>query len=224
MVSYNASDCIGGLYSRFPLVEVGRFAEPCREFANSCSNNYQDRNQSDERWITEQGFVGKMGEFVAYESLRGLVDGLSEPDIVIYEVREKSFGWDMTGGGFNFAVKTFDTESPFPVSWTFQYADVGGFGRDKLIFDVAHGPNDYLVCVVMDAKKNEGRISSVVPLATIDKLTGYDFVSAHHWDIFENPKLAKLIGIKKCIYWRRLIDLKLVPELFEGSDRVCVGA
>lgn len=224
MVSYNPSDCLDGLYSSFPLVDVSCFVGRCRDFAVSCSNNYGLRNQSSLCRIEDQVCFGKLGEFVAYKSLCGFVNDLSEPDLSVFGVNEKSFEWDLFGGGCNFAVKSFDVQSSNPVSWTFQYSDMGGFGRDDVIFDTVHTTHDYVVFVVLGSTLNKGRICSVVPLQVIDNMTGYDFVSSHGWDIFERPKKADLIGIKKCIYWRRLIDLCLVPSLYKGSDKICRGA
>jgi hypothetical protein len=198
--------CWGGEYSSFPIVDVSDLFSLCEDFANKSTNNYADRGQTDQENIKRQTIFGKLGEFIAYRSLFKFVRGLTEPDVEIKKVRDKSYDCDMVSDGYNFAVKSCSRFSSFPVSWIIQSSDINGYGRDKFIFKRSPDANDFVLMVIVDDDACVGRIVATPAL-----------LSLHDLELFETPLSRNIRDYKKAIYWSSLVEKRLVPSMSKRS-------
>ena len=168
-------------------------------------DTYARRRQTDPRQIQHQIEIGKLGEIAVSKALqlfyaepvkgleavepRALV-GVAAPDFEIYDARHKSFDPDLYifvdgFGQIPIHVKSQDRQSAerFGTSWTFQYGM--NVGSDKEIF--SPNPNGYVAFVKIDNKTAD--ICGIPLISTL-----------HKYNMFRDPKLAKLRGIKTVIY------------------------
>lgn len=175
----------------------------CSDFAQSViSTNadcYAKRNQTDLQKIIQDITIGKMAELGAAQLLssRGLMH--SEPDFAVYSKENKSFGADligwkekgnMTSTIWNFHVKSMErnTAIRFGLSWSFQ-------AKDSLVRS-PHS-NDYLVlCEYEQSVAEDGYLVDIKAAVKAMDVTDY----------WKDPKLEKLRGIKKVLYWKELED------------------
>lgn len=160
---------------------------------SSSIDQYARRRQTDPRQIQHQIEIGKIGEFGVYQWLTENDLYPTIPDTTIYDARHKTFAPDMMLEGMPIHVKAQDAQSAarFGMSWTFQYG--AKVGSDKEIF--APDPKGYVVFALVD--RNTVNIHGAVRVATL-----------HEQNLFRDPKLAKLRGIKTVVYYE---DLERLP-------------
>lgn len=175
-------------------------------------DQYARRRQTDPRQIQHQIEIGKLGEIATSCWLKTVfaepvsdnpspraLFGVSEPDFEIYDAHQKTFAPDLFlfvdgFGQIPIHVKTQDQQSAerFGESWTFQYGI--NVGSDKEIF--APDPQGYVAFVSVEG--NRAHIRGIPLVATL-----------HSHDLFRDPKLAKLRGIKTVVYFE---DLERLPH------------
>lgn len=156
--------------------------------------NYSDSNQAVKEKIRDDHFVSKLGEEavrILFESRECLVEG---PDYSVYEAKRKSWASDLKINGLDVAVKTQrrSAANRYGLSWTFQDSPE----RRDPILDI---PDAWVCLVVFEDLKSETECL-VYPLRKIKHL------------IFEEPRLAKLIGKKQAVYLETLIQHGIMEE------------
>ena len=158
---------------------------------------YARRQQFNREKIEDDIIVGKLAEVACRKLLIARGMSPSDIDFAIYGKRKKSFSADITarvnkGPEWYFHVKCMKegTASRFGLSWSFQV-------QDSLVRDA--GESDYLMLCQMN------------DYFTIDVKT----VTLAHTlkDCWKDPKLSKLLGIKKVLYWSDLETLESVKKL-----------
>jgi len=194
--------CWEGEYAVSPIVNVSDVYGICKDFSENSTNNYSNRGQDDPENIKRQILFGKLGEFVAYRTIKQYAKGLSEPDVEIKEVSKKNYDCDMISDDYKFAVKSCSRNSGLPFSWVFQKLDVNGYGRDKFIFKNSFKANEFVLMVVVDEKDHIGRVVASPSL-----------YSLHMFGLFERTLSRKIRDYKMAIYWSSLVGKKLVPTL-----------
>lgn len=176
----------------------------CAEFAQqqiaTSRAHYKRRNQSNSSRIVKQITDGKMGEILTAKYLRTIGFVCNEPDFEIYSSKQKSFEADLFCGQGKIKqhvhVKTQNSQSAarYGASWVFQ-AGGAGYGHSDPCLDTSN--DDWCVFVTLDCNDENARI--VGPLRMTD-------VHQH----FKDPKLAHLVGIKKCVYLEDISTIKPV--------------
>jgi len=174
----------------------------CRLFAeksvSTSIDQYARRRQTDPRTIQHQIQVGKTGELGVFNWLTRHSLHPTEPDFEIYDARHKSFAADMLleepvtySSGlvgknvYDIHVKAQDMQSAerFGISWTFQYGTK--VGSDSEIFKP--DPTGYIAFALVN--KNQVTLYGFTAVRTL-----------HEYNLFRDPKLAKLRGIKTVVY------------------------
>lgn len=182
----------------------------CNKFAeksvDSSVDHYEKRNQSNKANIKEQISIGKVGEFGAYFYLQGMISNISKPDLKIYNSENKSFDYDLKSDKYNVHVKSqlMTTAYEFGLSWTFQYGNKNSGHFDSHIFN-----NDL----------NQHIILTLVHPTFVDVLSFCNVKVLHEYNLFKDPKVDKLKGIKKVIYYDDLIKIP-TEKIFEIKDPV----
>jgi hypothetical protein len=168
----------------------------CSEFArNVLPTNltcYAGRAQGDPRVIERQIQVGKRGEFAVYQALTARGIHVSPPDLQVYKSsRRKSFAPDLTiiSTLTPVHVKTQDFESAakYGLSWSFQPSDPEIFGATA---------NGFVAFCV-----NANDTVKIVAIVNVQTL--------HQLNLWRDPKLARLKGLKAVIYFD---DLKALAQ------------
>lgn len=176
-----------------------------RDFAaksvSSSLDQYARRRQTDPKQVMHQIYTGKLGEFAVCQWLSTYKLPVSTPDTTIYDARHKTFAPDMViriagEADVPLHVKAQDEQSAerFGISWTFQYSATAG--SDKEIFSPNRNPNAYIAFVGIS-----GGNAVIFGMPLVSTLFEYD--------LFRDPKLAKLRGIKTVVYYD---DFKLLPQ------------
>jgi len=168
--------------------------EKCLQFSNKVvktnSDCYARRNQTDLEKIVDDILVGKLAEVASEKILSARGIEHSETDLNIYSVGGKSFDADLYGWterkSWKFHVKCMKRENAerWGLSWTFQCAD-----------PIVSDPNDdeyIILCEMVDYRTIN--IKTVVRANTL-------------YNCWSEPKLNKLRGIKKVLYWETLENL-----------------
>jgi len=158
---------------------------------------YARRNQTDIPKIIDDIKVGKLAEVACKKLLiaRGMAI-TTDVDFAVYGKKKKSFASDLVAQAGSkewfFHVKCMKegTASRFGLSWSFQV-------QDAIVSDPAE--NDYLMlCQLND-------------YFTIDVKTVT--LARNISECWKDPKLTKLYGIKKVLYWSDLEKLESVRKL-----------
>jgi hypothetical protein len=171
----------------------------CKEFAQkSSTNHYAKRGQFNKDKIQDQISTGKMGEIVAYKTIKKEIPTIGKPDFKIYEAKNKTWDCDLidSDNDIKILVKTQDCSSAvkYGQSWIFQYSNgKNRGGKDKSVF-VSPEDNYYVCFVMMDVPDGVGRVLSVCSVKNL--------VSNQ---LFKDPICKKLVGIKKAIYYKDLV-------------------
>lgn len=161
------------------------------------ANYYSENRNCDYEKAKKDQFLGKKAEFFALYYLMKECDyPFVEPDIKVYDVRNKSWNADLPFNEIdknfpNIHVKSCDRKYNDDYSWVFQYGNNSDkFGRDKLFSD---GFESDLITFIQleDPKSNIAIIKAILPWGTAQKY-------------LENPFFPKFIGLKKCIYHKTL--------------------
>ncbi|HEX9388992.1 MAG TPA: hypothetical protein VF918_21895 [Anaerolineales bacterium] len=148
--------------------------------------DYRDSNQIQKKKIQDDHFVSKLGEEAArhvFEARNCVVEG---PDYTIYDVKQKSWNFDLKINALEVAVKTQRRSAAqrYGLSWTFQDS---AKRRDPIL----SMPEAWVCLAVFDDLKS-GFECMVYPLRKIKQL------------IFEAPRLSKLVGKKQAVYLETL--------------------
>lgn len=156
---------------------------------------YARRNQTDKEKIIDDILVGKLAEIASEKLLAARGIEHSETDLNIYSVGGKSFDPDLYGWtewkSWKFHVKCMKHENAerWGLSWSFQ-------AKDHIVSDPCD--DEYIIlCEMMDYHTID--IKTVVKANTL----------LNCWD---DPKLNKLKGIKKVLYWDLLETLPGVKK------------
>ena len=115
---------------------------------------------------------------------------LEPPDIEVYSKHKKSYDADLKYGDMRIHVKTQTKKSAdrFGLSWMFQLAGItGGDG-------VIDKGGEYMIFLCLDMEKKNANIYG--PYKSEDLI-----------DLYKDPKLKKLRGIKACIYYEDIKDI-----------------
>lgn len=164
----------------------------CKKFSESVdTSHYSKRGQNNEQKRQKDALVGKLGEFAVFQSLKGKVPNITEPDVQVYSAKQKSWDFDIKGDGINLHVKTQDIEQgeKYGVSWIFQYGNGKNQHYDKEIFDNLT-PNQYIAFVSLSLKDSLAIIRAIVKLEFL-----------HDRKLFGLPKLEHLQKAnKKAVY------------------------
>jgi len=174
--------------------------EKCLQFSNKVvktnSDCYARRNQTDLEKIVDDILVGKLAEVASEKILSARGIEHSETDLNIYSVGGKSFDADLYGWterkSWKFHVKCMKRENAerWGLSWTFQCAD-----------PIVSDPNDdeyIILCEMVDYRTIN--IKTVVRANTL-------------FNCWSDPKLNKLKGIKKVLYWETIDRLPGIRKL-----------
>lgn len=159
----------------------------CKNFADMVVDTNKDcyakRNQTDIEKIKHDIFIGKLGEWGVYFIYLERGHKICPPDMNIYSVKDKSYDADLKFGLFNLHIKsqTFESSQRFGHSWMFQANDPVLIKPNE--YDIFIGCNvfeDFFVEIKLERKFEEL--------------------------IIGEPKLKKLIGIKKSIYLKEQLE------------------
>jgi len=168
------------------IVDVTKYLELCEKHAEEIINdgislkNFRNRNQNNLEKIKKQIRIGKLGEFGVYELLN-----TSYPDLSI--TSSKSYSADLFAGEKRLHVKTCAESMR---SWIFQV-------EDPLTYD-PH-PLDFIVLCYYKEAQNK----IFIEIKQILKAT-----LAVELNLFKEPFVDKLKGIKKAIYLDDILSLK----------------
>ncbi len=103
--------------------------EKCKKFANDrieiSKGLYAYRGENNKDKMVEDIIIGTLGEWGIYEHLTSLGYTVSEPDMVIYENKRKSYSADLCFDEVNIHVKSQGVESvkKYGNSWLLQRSD-----------------------------------------------------------------------------------------------------
>lgn len=177
----------------------------CKAFAASSKNdNYSQRNQHNAAVKTRQIFVGKLGEVSACRFIAQTCPELTQPDFNIYPANKKNWKPDLVCRDNRFHVKTMgsDQAALYGLSWTFQFSNASGKGgKDTEIFGSTTYTQAFVALVEVDLKDYSAMIYSVLQAKRL-----FDE------NLFRDPKLDYLKGIKKCVYHVDLEQVGLVGK------------
>lgn len=179
--------------------------EKCKLFARSSNNdNYAARNQRNAAVKARQIYQGKLGEVAAHRFLAPSCPSITEPDFNIYPPSKKTWKPDLACGKDQFHIKTMGSEqvSLYGLSWTFQFSNaVGKGGKDTEIFNPDPATQSFVVFVEIDLKTLSAYIHTIIHAKRL-----FDE------DLFRDPKLDYLKGIKKCVYHADLAEHGLLAK------------
>lgn len=181
--------------------------DECYDFAEkqyiTSFEKYKEREQYDKDKIILDIANGKIGEFGAYEYLCNKGYQCSKPDLNIYKSNEKKFDADLNCAGVGVCVKSQSKEQAdrFGLSWTIQRGGNGGNNTDKIL---KRGCDDYLFIGTMIIYNDD---SVYVDIKTIIRVG-----DLFKFQLLEEPKSPKLIGIKYAVYYDTIS--RKVPNYF----------
>ena len=172
----------------------------CRLYAeeefSTVQKTRQQRGQSNPRRIIHQTAVGKMGELMACDYLRGLGYECTDPDFQVYKARQKSWDSDMyltLTHRHKVACKAQDEESArrFGQSWIFQKGG-HGFGHTDPVIQKGESLS---VFVSLNLKEKTAEVRGPFRMCDLRPL-------------FKPPRIERLRFSKVALYWE---DMKDVP-------------
>lgn len=178
--------------SKEDTIEIKKFVE---DSFQTNIDKYKKRNQENISKIKNDIYIGKLAEYAVYylyNERKGCI--VKKPDIEVYEANKKSFNADLNyikeGKKYEIHVKAqyIEQSKRFGKSWSFQKED-SLTTRPKT--------NEFIVfCSVLDNKTVE-----VIQPIRATKLK----------EFYSDPKLDKLKGIKKVIYFNDIKHLNNIP-------------
>jgi hypothetical protein len=189
-----------------PLTMGPNITKLCGKFSyQSTTSEYSLRNpKANLSKVRKDIVIGKMAEWVTYWRFYRLLSDINKPDMKIYDARQKSWDSDLHNEAWEFCVKSADVQHrTIPLSWIFQYANPKSKsgGTDLHIFKHPI-PNRLVVFVQIKLEKLAGKIEAIVPTTVL-----------HEENLFSEPALAHLQGIKKAIYYSALEEKGLAEVL-----------
>lgn len=152
---------------------------------------YARRGQLDKDTIIRQIVQGKIAELLVFYHLQDSFK-VKEPDFAIYRGKKKNYDADLTDGFLQFHIKSQSEESAqrYGTSWVFT-------PTDPLV--ITPEAEDILVLVL--TKHDTVRIVGFLSALT-----------AQQKNLYENPKLTRLIGHKVVLYLDTIKD-DMIDEL-----------
>jgi len=181
---------------QFTREEWDAMYQQCQAFAKqeyeTTKEHRRRRNQSNGARIRIQVADGKMGELLAQRYLQSVGFHCTDPDFEIYTKAHKSFDADFYVNGHPTHCKAQNADSAYRygLSWMFQKSGQGYGHTDPAIST----PTDKAVFVKVDHQKREGTVYGPFSMSNIIPK-------------FRDPQLARLKGIKTCVYAEDLIDV-----------------
>jgi len=159
----------------------------------SSKDYYATRSQTDVSKIEEDIAIGKAVEFAVCRYYQSLGHNVEEPDCKVYKGYGKSYDADLllnanNGKQYNLHIKSCRENSNFPVSWLFQK-------NDSLVTRPAD--NDRVCLCTINL--NTSTVTIIKPIQA-NKLTS----------VYGEPKLERLRHSKKTLYWKDLIEKKII--------------
>jgi hypothetical protein len=124
--------------------------DKCHKFAEECvktNSYYASRGQSNVEKITNDIFVGKLGEWAARIMLIDKGFDISEPDMEIYGRGKKSHDADLSTPSINFSIKTqnLDSIDKYGMSWLMEKKSLSKFAGHQVILCIYLGENKVLI-------------------------------------------------------------------------------
>ena len=155
---------------------------------------YRARRQSNSAAIIAQSVIGHMGEIATYKFLTESGFSCSEPNDEIYTKGKNFIRPDFNCEQYHIHVKSQSVQSAnkYGTSWTFQKSSTRGRFRhqDPILTPWKVKDHDMLACCICDPKT-----------ATVSILACLQIYLIHQNNLFEDPVLNKLKGLKKVIYF-----------------------
>lgn len=156
------------------------------------------RGQTDPTRNIRQNQGSKITEEMNYTQLSPYLSGLSKPDWVIYDKKNKNWDHDLadktTDPVVNLAVKSQETSMntlyDYPISWVFEYRAGSKYDTDKGIFsEEAQQPGHFVLFNSIDLENKRGELKAIISVAALHKLK-----------LFEPMKKADLQSNKVAVY------------------------
>lgn len=175
--------------------------ENIEEFARESLNThrgYKRRRQYNMEAIRNQIITGKIGEYVTYKFLKDQCYKCSRPDLKIYSAGKKSWEADLKAHDLDDLLvhvksQTFKNAGTYGLSWIFQLGSDGYSHVDPILKGESE-PNEYISFVMLNG--TEGEVKAFLPANDLFKKA-----------LFDDPKLKKLVGYKKAVYYERLVEV-----------------
>ena len=172
----------------------------CKNFADrlvESSDYYVKNRDADKDKAKKDIALGKIAEFIAAEFIPSIDPSLPTnvvPDITVYSSSKKSWAPDLEFPSLSVDVKSYIV-SRFPPSVTFQWANQSGAngGRDHFFDEARVSARNEIVCLVSmnPSDLRESRVHSIVSRDSA-------------LPMFKDPVSERLIGFKKCLYFKDL--------------------
>lgn len=177
----------------------------CLNFGRNVSEttDYSCRGQGNKEKTIDDHTNSKLGEFGAYKFIHSVNSSIPLCTEVDFRITsKKSFYADLTLNSGQFIhVKSQDKQSEikYTASWTFQYANKYGNspGKDIEIFNKKESSD---LCIFTSVYND--KIDSYVTIRAIVSLN-----LLHKYNLFDEPVESELIGVKKCVYYNRLVEI-----------------
>lgn len=185
--------------------EYGRCYKFVKDVMPTTSGYINSRAQYNEDKKFDDHLNGKLGENAAYKYMNPDPSKSPVCSAVDYEVTEtkKSFNADLklfNGQGVHVKSRHIDFQRKWSASWTFGYSDKYGNSSghyDKEIFDNPESDDLCIFCTVhTDKAESYVTIRAVVSVSVL-----------HKYNLFDAPDREDKNGIKKCVYYDRLVEV-----------------
>jgi hypothetical protein len=164
--------------------------EICTNFSKKVDTSlYINRNQFDENKRIIDSRNGKLGELITYYYLIDKYPNISYPDFNIYNIKDKSWDYDLKEDNFNLHVKTQEylQSQKFGESWIFQ-------NEDKHIFKT-YNNNDYVSFVLLNYIQKFATIKAIVPVSLL-----------HEKQLFKKT-ILNYLTTKSAVYFEDIIGM-----------------
>ena len=159
----------------------------CNTFADSVyfsnKSTYDKRKQTNELKVKADIYIGKMAEYAVYNFLVERDRTVTQPDIMIYSVKKKSFDADLF----------VDEKTPIHVKSCMSIRDV----ENSWVFQ----PTDKLVCL-----PSADDIIALVVISDLKEFSAYLIKAIEVMGLYKPPRIEGLD--KKVLYESTLIEIK----------------
>ena len=195
---------------------VNEFARKMNQKGQSTGHWEENRNARKPDYDNKSG---KLGEFAAVWFL-GIKMGFPSlvPDVEVRPSYQKKFDTDLpyatklkkpefpdchvktcsniTASHLTRLTADLQVEVIDKYSWTFQFGNKSGIGgRDKKIFDDKEDDTPIVFMYYPDPSSMKSILIATAPCYLL-----------HEYDLFKEPVKPDLAGLKKCVYYKHLID------------------
>ena len=181
------------------VVIDGVLFEDIVDFASEMDYSHyaSNRRQENIRKLVEDNIMAKAAEWIVHDRFSGYIPDLSKPDMRIYEAHEKSWDPDLFSEQEDLTFLIKSCQNRGGLSWIIQRQNESGKGGKDREFYEDPRDNKIAVFVSMDVSEEsiKGRIKTTVPTTFLDE---------RREDLFAEPRIERLIGIKHAIYYADL--------------------